>query len=110
MVLEHHRHRQLDALAVEHGHFAVGLDLEIDPVLGNGEQVGVVVPFHRGTKGLQTLLQRHHVGMTAMGLGIARPVRQAERAQRDSQGETGQRFSVSQCKGGEHSGFLRKSR
>ena len=110
LALEHHRHRQRHGLAVEHGHFAVRLDLEVDPVLGNGEQVGIVVPFDRGAKLLEARLQRHHFGVTAVGLGIACPIRQAEGAQGDRQGEPGKRFSVSQRKGGEHSGFLRKSR
>ncbi|MNR27299.1 hypothetical protein D3C85_1445650 [compost metagenome] len=102
MVLEHHRHRQLDTLAVEHRHFAVGLDLEVDPVLGDGEQIGVIVPFHRGAKFLKTRLQRHHFGVTAVGLGITRPERQAEGAQGDGQGEAGQRCSLGRCFGAEH--------
>ncbi|MNO78382.1 hypothetical protein D3C76_695180 [compost metagenome] len=91
LALEHHRHRQLQALAVEHGHFAVGLDLEVDTVLGNGEQVRVVVPLDAGTKLLKARLQRHHFGLAAMGLGVAHGQRQAEDAQGDGQGEPGKR-------------------
>jgi hypothetical protein len=91
LALEHHGHRQLHALAVEHGHFAVRLDLEVDTVLGNGEQVRVVVPFDRGAKFLEACLQRHHFGLSAVGLGIAHVHGQAEGAQGDGQGEPGKR-------------------
>ncbi|MNE81027.1 hypothetical protein D3C80_1776480 [compost metagenome] len=91
LALEHHRHRQLHALAVEHGHFTVRLDLEIDPVLGNGEQVRVVVPFDGGTKFLETRLQRHHFGVATVGLGSAHAQRQAEDTQGNGQGEPGKR-------------------
>lgn len=82
IVLEYHRHAQFQAFAIEHGHFTIGLDLDVGAILGNNEDVGVVIIFDRGAERFQGALQRHHFCRAAVGLGLWR---EADEGQRQGQ-------------------------
>ena len=66
---KNHRNAKFQSFAVKHRHFAVRFYLDICPVFGNNEEVGIVVPFYSGPEIFQGRLQGHHLRCAAMGMG-----------------------------------------